>query len=108
MASRIKAIGALRPRIDLGKTVQKAELTRYLAARTNLSEGQIDHVIEEMRDAIIFFNQSGRGVKVEGLGTYLPKINLNGRFSIEHRPDMDIKNALNTLATCPTSSRAMC
>ena len=28
MASRIKAIGALRPRIDLGKTVQKAELTK--------------------------------------------------------------------------------
>ncbi|HNB51031.1 MAG TPA: hypothetical protein PK530_03765 [Anaerolineales bacterium] len=61
-----------------------------------------------MRDAIIFFNQAGRGVKVEGLGMYLPKIDLNGRFSIKHRPDMDIKNALNTQATCPTSSRATC
>ncbi|MFZ5856323.1 MAG: hypothetical protein ACOYZ6_05795 [Chloroflexota bacterium] len=41
----------------------------YMAARTGQNEGAVDLGIKELRDALIFFNRSGRAVKVEGLGT---------------------------------------
>lgn len=95
MASRIKAIGAYAPHLVLGDTVQKQELVRYIAHSTGLSEGQIDIVIKELRDAIIFYNLSGRGVKIDGLGTYLPKIDTNGVIGIQHRADAHIKHEVN-------------
>jgi len=95
MASRIKAINAYRPKIDLGSTVQLPELVAYIADRTGLNEGEVTIVLKELRDAIIFFNRQGQGVKLEGLGTYLPNIGLDGTFDVSHRLDREIKNALN-------------
>ena len=69
MASKIKAIGAYRPRIELGNTVQKPELIRAVSRATGLVEGSLDQGIKELRDHIIEFVRSGRSVKVEGLGT---------------------------------------
>ncbi len=95
MASKIQAVNVYRPRIKLGKTAGMDELVPYMADRTGLNEGTISMVLKELRDAVIFFARSGRGAKVEGLGTYLPKVALDGGFSISHRLDADIKNALN-------------
>jgi hypothetical protein len=80
LANRLSAIAAYRPRIQLGNTVQKVELARYLADRTGLNEGSVELVIKELRDAILFFNRAGRAVKIEGLGTYTPGIDLEGTF----------------------------
>lgn len=99
MASKLKAVGAYRPKIALGNTVQKAELVRYVASRTGLNEGSVDHVLRELRDSIIFFGQGGRGVKVEGLGTYLPNVLLDGSLDIDYRQDPSLKNGLNTPGT---------
>ncbi len=99
MASRIKAINAFRPRIDLGPTVQKQELVRYIADRTGLNEGEVDVVLKELRDAIVFFHRQGRGVRLEGLGTYLPNIDLSGAFDVQHRLDPEIRKALNVPGT---------
>ena len=95
MASRIKAIGAYRPRIEQGNTVQKAELIRALSRATGLVEGSIDMVIKELRDQIIEFNRAGRAVKVEGLGTYAPNISLDGTFDLQYRADTAFANGLN-------------
>ncbi len=95
MASKIKAINAYCPRLELGKTAQLDELVRYLAGRTGLNEGEIRMVMIELRDAIVFFNRTGRSVKLEGLGTYAPKIDLDGVFGVSHRLDNRIKNELN-------------
>ncbi len=95
MASRIKAIGAYRPRIEQGNTVQKAELVRGLARATSLNEGAVDQVIKELRDQIIEYNRAGRGVKVEGLGTYTPNIGLDGSFDLQYRADTALNNGLN-------------
>ncbi len=99
MASRLKAINTYRPRVQRGKTVQKAELIRYIADRTGLNEGSVDVVLRELRDAIIFFGRAGRGVKVEGLGVYLPNIKPNGTFTVEYRLDNDLKDGLNAPGT---------
>lgn len=96
MASRIKAIGAYRPRIELGNTVQKAEQVRRLARASGLNEGSIDQVIKEMRDHIIQENQSGRAVKIEGLGTWTPNVGLDGSFDIQYRADTALTRGLNT------------
>lgn len=45
MASKIKAIGAHRPRIDLGNTVQKPELLRAISCATGLVEGSADQAV---------------------------------------------------------------
>jgi len=96
MASRIKAIAAYRPRIKLGRTVQMPELLAYVADRTGLNEGELSLAMNEMRDAIAFFNLSGRPVKLEGLGIYTPKIGLNGIFGVAHLLARELKNRLNT------------
>jgi hypothetical protein len=95
MASRIKAIGAYRPRVEQGNTVQKPELIRALSRATGLVEGSIDQVIKELRDQIIEFNRAGRAVKVEGLETYAPNLSLDGTLDLNYRADSVFGNALN-------------
>jgi hypothetical protein len=99
MASRIKIINALRPRVELDKTVQKGELVEYMAARTGQNEGAVDLGIKELRDAIIFFNRAGRSVKVEGLGTWTPNIGLDGTLDVQYRADTFLTNRLNDTGT---------
>ncbi len=95
MAPRIKAINAYRPRIDQGNTVQKPELLRAVSRATSLVEGSVDMAIKETRDHIIEICRSGRAVKVEGLGTFAPTIDLEGTLKIAFRPDPAFANGLN-------------
>ncbi len=95
MAKKIEALGAYRPRIERGPTVQREELVEYLSSRTGINEGLLIFVLQEVRDAIIAYNRHGRGVKLDGLGTYLPNIKLDGTLNVEHRLDRGIKEALN-------------
>jgi len=97
MANKITAINAYRPRVEAGNTVQKPELVRQLARATGLNEGTADLVIKELRDIIIENLRAGRGVKVEGLGTWLPNIDLAGVFDVQYRMDSFLKSALNVI-----------
>lgn len=95
MASRIQAINAHRPRLKLGRTAGTEELVEYIARSTGLNESGVRQVLLELRDAAISFNRQGRAVKFEGLGTYSPKVDLNGKFKISHRADTALTKALN-------------
>jgi hypothetical protein len=95
MAHKIKAINAYRPRIELGNTVQKAELVRELSHATSLVEGSISLTMTELKFRIIGYLRSGRAVKVEGLGIWTPAISLDGTISIQYRPDLQISYELN-------------
>jgi hypothetical protein len=95
MASRIKAIQAYRPRIEMRSTVQTDELVRHIADRTGYNKGDVVHMLAEFHDAIVFFNRSGYGVKLEGLGTYLPNIRLDGTLDVQHRLDWGLRRDLN-------------
>jgi len=99
MASKIKAIGAYRPRIELGKSVQKPELFRSISRASNLTEGMVDLVIKELRDNVIEICRSGRAVKVEELGTFAPSIDLEGNLTISFRADSVFANSLNIPGT---------
>ncbi|MCG3209797.1 MAG: hypothetical protein FOGNACKC_03424 [Anaerolineae bacterium] len=95
MVSRIKAINESRPKIALSRTVQMDELIKFIASHSGLSSGGIMQVLLEVHDAIVYFNSYGQGVKVEGLGTYLPNLRLDGSLDIEHRQDPRLKRDLN-------------
>jgi len=95
MAPRIKAVNAFRPRIEQGNTVQKPELLRAVSRATGIVEGTLDQSIKEVRDQIIEFNRAGRAVKVDGLGTFSPSIDLEGNLSISFRPDTAFASGLN-------------
>jgi nucleoid DNA-binding protein len=99
MASKIVAINTFRPRIECGNTVQKQELVRQLARATGLNEGTTDLSMKELRDIIVTNLRAGRGVKVEGLGTWLPNIDLQGKFDVQYRVDPVAKNELNAPGT---------
>ena len=99
MASKIKAIGAYRPRIAQGNTVQKPELIRAVSRATGLVEGSLDQGIKELSDQIIEYCRAGRAVKAEGLGTWAPNITLDGTFDLQYRADTALVNALNVPGT---------
>lgn len=99
MAPKIKAVNAYRPRIEQGNTVRKPEFLRAVSRATSLVEGSVDLVVKEMRDQIIMFCNAGRAVKVEGLGTFSPNIDLTGNFSISFRPDPAFANSMNVPGT---------
>ena len=95
MAPKIKAINAYRPRIEQGNTVQKPEFIRAVSRSTSLVEGSVDLAIKESRDQIIEYCRSGRAVKIEGLGTFAPSIDLEGNLAISFRPDTAFAYGLN-------------
>jgi nucleoid DNA-binding protein len=95
MASRIKAINAYRPKIELGKRAATDDLVEFIARSTGLNESGVRQVLLELRDAVLFYNLRGQPVKLEGLGTYTPVIQLNGEFKVGHRADMALKRGLN-------------
>lgn len=99
MAQRIKAVNAYRPRIEQGNTVRKPELIRAVSRATSLVEGTVDQAVKEVRDQIIEFCRAGRAVKVDGLGTFTPTIDLTGTFSISFRADPAMNYGINVPGT---------
>ena len=99
MAPRIKAVNAYRPRIEQGNTVQKPEFIRAVSRATSLVEGTVDQAVKEVRDQIIEFCRAGRAVKVEGLGTFTPTIDLEGSFAVSFRADSAMNYGLNVPGT---------
>ena len=95
MASRISALNHYRPQIEYGETADWREMADYMAARSTLSPSDIIGVLTGLEDAVLHFNLSGRGVKLEGLGTYLPNINYRGELDVAHRLDRRLKRQLN-------------
>ena len=95
MASRISVLNHYRPQIEYGETADWREMAEFLADRSTLSRSDIIGVLTGLQEAVVFFNQRGRGVKLEGLGTYLPNINYRGELDVAHRLDRRLKRALN-------------
>lgn len=95
MASRISALNHYRPQIEYGDTADWREVADYMAASSTLSPSDIIGVLVGLEDAVLHFNLRGRGVKLEGLGTYLPNINYRGELDVAHRLDRHLKRQLN-------------
>jgi hypothetical protein len=97
MAKRIQAVSAYRPKLEKVRTVSTIELSEYIAGRTGLNRGEISNVLSEMNEAIIFFNRQGISVKLDGLGTFWPTIQLDGMLRTNLRKDVSFVKALNVV-----------
>ncbi|MCU0288830.1 MAG: hypothetical protein MUF15_20845 [Acidobacteria bacterium] len=95
MANKIEAINAYRPKLVLGKTIVIDQLVQFIADRTGLNRGDVRHMLDEFQDTLVFFALNGQGVKLEALGTFLPKINTKGKISMSTRIATGITNRLN-------------
>jgi hypothetical protein len=95
MASRVSALNHYRPQIEYGETADWREVAEFLEERSTLSKADIIAVLTGLQDAVLHFNGQGRGVKLEGLGTYLPNINYRGELDAAHRLDRRLKRGLN-------------
>ncbi len=95
MATKIEAISAHRPRITLNPTAGLAQLVDFIAMRTGANKGSVQLILAEVHDAVVFFNLQGTPVKIEGLGTYTPSVDLEGMFDCGYRADVEMIKKLN-------------
>jgi len=76
-------------------TLLRGEPTPFIMELPPYRVPTIRSVLIELRDDTLFYNLQGQPVRLEGLGTYTPKVSLDDTFGIGHRADMKIKNGLN-------------
>ncbi len=96
MTYRVKALAEYRPRIASSRPCEMSELARYLSDRTGLHVTQVRFILGELQAGMLNFTRAGRAVRLEGLGTFAPGIDLDGKITVNHRPDTALTNALNT------------
>ena len=94
MASRIKAIHAYCPRIELSKPTSPERFMELITQRTTLSSGVVKNVQESEIEALIGLLLDGQPVHT-GTAIYTPSIGLDGNFEINVRVDARILQAIN-------------
>lgn len=95
MAKLIHAVRAYTPRLKMGRRASMKEVVGFMAGRTGLNKGAIAMVLYELKDTLAFFHLAGRPVKLEGLGAYNPKVDLDGVITLSYRIDPELKAELN-------------
>lgn len=95
MVSRITAIKANRPKIELGPTVHMPQLIEYMADRTGLNAGEIKLAAYELQGALTTFFGMGQPVQLEGVGTFTPDVRSDGTLYVHFLPCVELKHALN-------------
>lgn len=95
MAKKITAIHRYKPDIKREPTLQTPQLLENLAQRTGLSEGQVRHVVYELRDEILKAHRHGQAVKIDGLGIFSPSLRTAGDLDVLFRPEPELLRQLN-------------
>lgn len=95
MAKRIKAISALRPRLERARPIEEDVLAEYIAGRSNLSEADVTHALLELGAAIGDFVAMGRSVRLKGVGLITPSMNTRGELGIRILPDPRLLRRIN-------------
>ena len=86
MASFIKAIKALCPRLELLQAADSEHYIELVTMRTTLSSGVVKNVQDTELDTLAFLLQEGRPVHT-GIAIYTPSMNLDGELEIKVRVD---------------------
>lgn len=95
MAKILQAVNAYGPKLDLNKTAQLKEVVNWMSSRTGINKSEVMMIMQEMQEAILFFNGSGTPIKLPGVGTFSPSINRHGEMKINFRADIDLKKGIN-------------
>jgi hypothetical protein len=96
MANFLQAINAYGPKVALNPTTQLDAVAKWMAMRTGLNKSEVLMSLQELNEAILYFNSQGTPVKLPGVGTFTPGIDRNGTLKVNFRADMALKNGINT------------
>jgi nucleoid DNA-binding protein len=95
MATLLQAIQAYGPKLELNQTAQLNEVASWMAMRTGVNKSEALRLLQEINEAILFFNRQGTPLKLPGIGTFSPSVKRDGAININLRTDMAIKNGIN-------------
>ena len=95
MTTRLEAVNALRPKLVLGPVATTEQLAEFIAEQTGVEAITAQVVLAQLSEAVVFFAQQGKPVRVDGLNTYSPLIDLSGEFDCSPRLDRKVILALN-------------
>lgn len=95
MAKQIHAIREYCPRIIRTQTISINTVVEFIEGRTGINESIILAVLMELRAAMGFYMKNSEAVKLPGLGTFAPTIDLDGKINIAHWPDRKLLIKLN-------------
>jgi hypothetical protein len=96
MAKIVQAVSKYGPKLKLNPTAQLKKVADWMAMRTGLNTSEALMLLQELHEALLYFNAEGTPVKLPGIGTFTPSIDRNGQFKINLRPDAALKKGLNT------------
>ena len=95
MAKLLGAISAYGPKVELKPTAGLEKIAEWMAMRTGLNASEVEMMLREMYEAILYFNLDGTPVKLPGIGTFTPSVDRHGQFKINFRPDVRLKQGIN-------------
>jgi hypothetical protein len=95
MARILQAFNRYGPRLALNPTAQLEQVAGWMAMRTGLNKSEMMMTLQEINEAILYFNGQGTPVKLPGVGTFTPSVDRRGAFSINFRADVDLKKGIN-------------
>lgn len=95
MATLLQAVVAYGPELDLNRLAELSQIAEWMSSRTGLNKSEIVMMLQELNDAIIYFNKNGIPVQLPGVGIFRPSINGKGKLRVTFRPDVSLGKALN-------------
>lgn len=99
MAHKLKAMQTYRPKLQRERTLGIDEICDHIARHSSLNEGEIKNVIAELKATIIYFAQRGHGIMINGLGTFRPGIEMDGKLTLNMAVDPSLKKKICNMET---------
>ena len=94
MARIVQAINIYGPKLELNQMSHLEQVAKWLAMRSGLNKNEVRMVLGELSEAILFYNNQGNPVKLDGIGIFRPSINRKGEVKINFRADTALKKGL--------------
>ena len=82
-------------KLELNPTAQLDQVADWMAMRTGLNKSEVLMVLQEMNEAILYFNGQGTPVKLPGVGIFSPSIDRSGKYKINLRADAALRKGIN-------------
>lgn len=96
MAKLLSAHQAFGPQLKLNNTVHLDQVSTWIAMRTNVNKSEVMRMLQELNEAILYFNSQGTPVKLPGIGIFTPSIDRHGHININLRADTALNQGINT------------
>jgi hypothetical protein len=95
VAKFLSAHQAYGPQLKLNNTIQLDQIANWISMRTNTNKSEVMMMLQELNEAILYFNCQGTPVKLPGIGIFSPSIDRGGKLDINLRPDTALRQGIN-------------